>query len=87
VPRYKRLQLAVRKLSEKRMPVVNMTTPMPSVVAQVANELQNNLLRNDNTPHIIIHMQPNTQLNVVNLNLSLHAINDEPNLKAFHDSL
>jgi hypothetical protein len=87
VPRSKRLQLAVRKLSQKRMPAVNMTTPMPSVVAQVANELQNNLLRNDNTPHIIIHMQPNTQLNVVNLNLSLHAINDEPNLMAFHDSL
>jgi hypothetical protein len=87
VPRYKRLQLAVRKLSEKRMPLVNMTTSMPSVVAQVANELQNNLLRNDKTPHIAIHVQPNTLLNIVNFNLSLHAINDEPTLKSFHDTL
>ena len=87
VPRYKRLQLAVRKLSEKRMPQVNATTPMPSVVAQVANELRNNLLRNDNTPHIAVHVQPNTQLNIVNLNLTLHAINDEPTLQYFHDTL
>ena len=87
VPRYKRLQLAVRKLSEKRMHQVNPTMPMPSVVAQVANELRNNLLRNDNTPHIAVHVQPNTQLNIANLNLSLHAINDEPTLKSFHDSL
>lgn len=87
VPRYKRLQLAVRKLSEKRMPQVNATTPMPSVVAQVANELQHNLLRKDNTPHISIHIQPITQLNAANLNLSLNTINDEPTLKSFHDTL
>lgn len=86
VPRYKRLLLAVRKLSEKRMPQVNATTPMPSVVVHVANELQNNLLRKDSTPHISIHIQPITQLNVADINVSLHAINDEPSLKSFHET-
>ena len=86
-PKSKRLQLAVRKLSEKRMPQVNATTPMPSVASKVADELQHNLLRKDNVPNIAIHIQPNTQLNIANLNLSLHAINDEPSLKSFHDTL
>ena len=86
-PKSKRIELAVRKLSERRMPQVNAITPMPSVVSSVANELQNNLLRKENAPHIAIHIQPYTQLNIANLNVSLHASNDEPNLKSFHDTL
>jgi hypothetical protein len=87
VPRYKRLQLAVRKISEKRMPTVNLSTQMPSVVPQTEDELRNSMLRKDNTPHIAIHIQPITELNVVNLNLSLNTINDELTLKSFHDTL
>ena len=86
-PKSKRIELAVRKLSERRMPKVNTRTPIPSVVSKVADELQNNLLRKDNVPNIAIHIQPNTQLNIVNLNLSLRASNDEPTLKSFHDTL
>ena len=82
-----RIELAVRKLSEKRMPKVNSRTPIPSVVASVANEIQNNLLGKEYAPNIAVHIQPCTQLNIVNLNLSLHAINNEPSLKSFHDSL
>jgi hypothetical protein len=86
-PKSKRIELAVRKLSERRMPQVNANAPIPSVVSSVADELQNNLLRKDRTPHIAIHIQPNTQLNIANLNLSLHISNDEPTLKTFHDTL
>ena len=86
-PKSKRIELAVHKLSERRMPQVNATTPIPNVVSKVADELQNNLLRKDNVPNIAIHIHPNTQLNIANLNLSLHAINDEPTLKSFHDTL
>jgi hypothetical protein len=86
-PKSKRIELAVRKLSERRMPKVNARTPIPSIVSSVANELQNNLLRKDHTPHIAIRIQPHTQLNIPNLNLSLHASNDEPNLKSFQDTL
>jgi hypothetical protein len=86
-PKSTRIELAVRKFSEKRMPKVNSRTPIPSVVASVANEIQNNLLGKENAPNIVVHIQPYTQLNIVNLNLSLHAINDEPSLKSFHDSL
>ena len=86
-PKSHRIELAVRKLSERRMPQVNATTPIPSVVSKVADELQHNLLRKDNVPNTAIHIQPNTQLNIVNLNLSLPTINDEPTLKSFHDSL
>jgi hypothetical protein len=86
-PTSKRITLAVRKLSEKQMPHVNVNTLMPSVVAQVADELQNNLLRKDRTPHIAIHFQPNTNVHISNLNLSLNPIYDEPNLKSFQDTL
>ena len=82
-----RIELAVRKLSEKQMPQVSLNTLMPRFVSNVADELQNNLMRKDHTPHIAIHIQPHTQLNIANLNLSLHAINDEPSLKSFHDTL
>ncbi len=86
-PKSKRIELAVRKLSERRMPKVNTRTPIPSVVSKVADELQNNLLRKDNVPNIAIHIQPNTQLNIDNFSLSLNVINDEPTLKSFHDTL
>ncbi|MFN5620482.1 MAG: hypothetical protein ACK478_04200 [Flavobacteriales bacterium] len=86
-PTSKRMDLTVRKLSEKQMPHVKVNTPMPSVVAQVADEIQNNLLRKDRSPHIAIHIQPNTSVHFVNLNLSLNPLNDEPNLKSFHDTL
>jgi len=87
VPQHKRLQLLVRKISERQMPLMNLTTPMPSVVRQTEDELQNSLVRKQNTPHIAIHIEPITQLNVTNLNLSLNTIKDEPTLKSFHDTL
>ena len=86
-PKSTRIELAVRKLSEKRMPQVSLDTLMPRVVSNVADELQNNLMRKDNIPNIAIHIQPKTKLNLANLKLSLNEINDEPTLKSFHDSL
>lgn len=86
-PKSKRIELAVRKLTEKRMEQVNVTTPIPNVISKVADELQNNLLGKDHTPHVAIHIQPNTQLNIANFNLTLNAVNDEPSLKSFDDTL
>lgn len=86
-PKSKRMNLAVRKLSEKQMPHINVNTFLPRVISHVADELQNTLLRKEQTPRISIHLQPNTQLKIVNLNVSLNAINDEPTLKSFHDAL
>jgi hypothetical protein len=86
-PKSTRIELAVRKLSEKQMPQVSLNDLMPRVVSKVADDLQNNLLRKDNIPIIEIHIQPKTKLNLVNLKLSINAVNDEPTLKSFHDSL
>jgi hypothetical protein len=69
------------------MPQVSLNDLMPRVVSKVADDLQNNLLRKDNIPIIEIHIQPKTKLNLVNLKLSINAVNDEPTLKSFHDSL
>ena len=86
-PKSKRLQLAVRKLSERRMPAVNATTPIPAIHAQVALELERATLQKHNTPRIAMHMQSKATLNLASYNLQLNTINDEPNLKTFHDAL
>ena len=86
-PKSTPIELAVRKLSDKQMPQVSLNTLMPRFVSNVADELQNNLMRKDSIPNIAIHIQPKTKLNLANLKLSLNAINDEPSLKSFHDTL
>jgi hypothetical protein len=86
-PKSKRLQLAVRKLSERRMAEVNASTQIPAIHAQVALELERATLQKHNTPRIAIHMQSKATLNLVSYNLQLNTINDEPNLKTFRDTL
>lgn len=86
-PKSKRMQLAVRKLSERRMPEVNATTPIPAFHTQASRELERATLQKANTPRIVMHMQSKATLNLASYNLQLNTINDEPNLKTFSDTL
>lgn len=86
-PISKRIELAVRKLSEHRMPEVNAKTPIPHIDSRVASALNRAMLEKHHTPFIAIHMQSKATLNIATNNLQLNTINDEPNLKTFSDTL
>jgi hypothetical protein len=96
LPQSKRIRLAVHKISERHMPTVNITAPLPAVVSGIARELEQETLLTKATPQIALHIQPKTILSVASCNLRLNitekeptfsAFENEPNLKSFQDAL
>ena len=86
-PATKRIELAVRKLSERSMPNVTTKTPTPAVHFHVAQELERATLQTLQTTHIALKVQSASKLNIASFNLQLNTPNDEPNLKTFGDTL
>jgi hypothetical protein len=86
-PISKRIELSVRKLSERRMPDVSASTPIPGIHPQVAHELERATLLKQNTPHIEMHIRTKVTLQLPSCNLQLKNFTDLPALKTFQDTL
>ena len=82
-PKSNRIELAVRKLSERRMPEVNATTPMPQVLPHAAREIERAVMGREKTLRIALHLQTNPMLHLAPLHLQLNEIDDEPPIKPF----
>lgn len=86
-PKSKRIELAVRKLSERRMPEVYTPTPEPRISAAVAMDIQRRVLSASHVQLTSISMPSMPTFNLQPFNLQLTSPADNPKLKGFDDEI
>ncbi|MFM7105663.1 MAG: hypothetical protein ACKOW8_09080, partial [Flavobacteriales bacterium] len=83
-PKVKSIQLFVRKMAERPLPDVSITSLMPAVSVQVAHELEKTLLHYKKVPRFTTRIESKSKLQLAALHLNLKSIHDEPQIKSFH---